>query len=273
MTCLDAKIVMNSISNDVFSTLRHVSTDEYDEQIFHSQNKSLSKQKLVDRTNKQEVVVGRRRYVTIGPEGKQCQHGMRWISDGTIDLESVYVEQESKATANRISIEIGTTRQRYANNSYSSATPVKDDAVLCTSHGHPINAHSSKQWSHMICDHVSHAAYLSKSAYDHSLSSRVAVQTNPLINPFSPASIRVAIVPGRRRWAHTFPIGRDRLPWHFHHLRQTEDQSKSRKNVNLAQWSLFVLPSTSKHILKEIVSKQSSALVTETPEPIRRIES
>lgn len=38
----------------------------------------------------------------------------------------------------------------------------------------------------------------------------VRMQSRPkaLINPFAPASIRIPMVPGRRRWAHAFPMGK-----------------------------------------------------------------
>ncbi|CAF4935944.1 unnamed protein product, partial [Rotaria socialis] len=41
------------------------------------------------------------------------------------------------------------------------------------------------------------------------------------------------MVPGRRRWAHTFPIGPNKIPWHFHHLRKMEGAIKCSMNVNI----------------------------------------
>jgi hypothetical protein len=46
------------------------------------------------------------------------------------------------------------------------------------------------------------------------------MQSRPkaLTNPFAPASIRIPMVPGRRRWAHTFPIGIKKFSYLFQKL-------------------------------------------------------
>ncbi|CAF1490972.1 unnamed protein product [Adineta steineri] len=56
------------------------------------------------------------------------------------------------------------------------------------------------------------------------------------------------MVPGRRRCAHTFPMGPNKLPWHFHHLRQTENTAHKKSNADGSMKSL-----TSKREKKEAI--------------------
>ncbi|CAF1551520.1 unnamed protein product, partial [Adineta ricciae] len=89
------------------------------------------------------------------------------------------------------------------------------------------------------------------------LFARLQARPKALTNPFAPASIRIPMVPGRRRWAHTFPMGPNKLPWHFHHLRQTEGATKQEVTVGISTCAHLVLPGTSKRIINGLVSKRT----------------
>lgn len=95
---------------------------------------------------------------------------------------------------------------------------VKDDSVLSTSHAtaasiagnHPYYS-TYNQSSHNLTHNSPNLSRLANSAETYFLASNAHAQTparpKALTNPFAPASIRIPMVPGRRRWAHTFPIG------------------------------------------------------------------
>jgi hypothetical protein len=99
---------------------------------------------------------------------------------------------------------------------------VKDDIVLSTSHSTSANANLAANLQY--CNTYNHSSQVlfcpqsltrvAQSAETYFLSShafaRFQAQQRPkaLTNPFAPASIRIPMVPGRRRWAHTFPIGK-----------------------------------------------------------------
>jgi hypothetical protein len=95
---------------------------------------------------------------------------------------------------------------------------VKDDIVLSTSHA----TSASIAGNHLYCDIFNQSSQIvsfkaqncyriAKSAETYFLAAHpfAHIHTRPkaLTNPFAPASIRIPMVPGRRRWAHTFPIG------------------------------------------------------------------
>jgi len=52
-------------------------------------------------------------------------------------------------------------------------------------------------------------------------------------------------------------IGPNKLPWHFHHLRQTEGTTKQELSVGLATCAHLVLPGTSKRIVNGLISKRT----------------
>jgi len=95
---------------------------------------------------------------------------------------------------------------------------VKDDIFLSTSHATSaglagnLTYHNTYQ-SSQVSVYTSHSfSRGAQSADTYFLSASVfaSMQAPPkaLINPFAPASIRIPMVAARRRWAHTFPIGR-----------------------------------------------------------------
>ena len=104
----------------------------------------------------------------------------------------------------------------------------------------------------IACSTPQRALHMAQSSESFFLSSkhyaRLRPRPKPLTNPFAPASIRTPMVPSRRRWAHTFPIGPNRLPWHFHHLRQAEDAERREMCLSDASVAHLVLPGTSKHL-------------------------
>ena len=53
-------------------------------------------------------------------------------------------------------------------------------------------------------------------------------------------------------------IGPNDLPWHFHHLRQSEAAIKRKILANALTCIQLVLPGTSKRVLDGFVSKRSS---------------
>lgn len=134
---------------------------------------------------------------------------------------------------------------------------VKDDIVLSTSHATSAGVltnfsyYNTYQASQLLCyssQSYSRAAAQSADTYFLSSNGIARIQSRPkaLTNPFAPASIRIPMVPGRRRWAHTFPIGPNKIPWHFHHLRQMEGAMKQEMLLNIANCAHLVLPGTSK---------------------------
>jgi len=107
---------------------------------------------------------------------------------------------------------------------------VKDDIFLSTSHatsaglpGH-LPYHNTYQSSQILFYNSQSFTRAAQSADTYFLSShayaRLQAQARPkaLTNPFAPASIRIPMVPGRRRWAHTFPIGKNKKKFFFSYL-------------------------------------------------------
>jgi hypothetical protein len=99
-------------------------------------------------------------------------------------------------------------------------TNVKDDIVLSTSHATSAglvgtlpyhHTYQSSQVLFYTSQSFSRTAAQSADTYFLSSSVFARIQARPkaLTNPFAPASIRIPMVPGRRRWAHTFPIGKN----------------------------------------------------------------
>jgi hypothetical protein len=99
---------------------------------------------------------------------------------------------------------------------------VKDDIFLSTSHSTSANANLAANLQYyntynqsaqiLFCPQSLTRAAQSAETYflsSHAYARRQA-QARPkaLTNPFAPASIRIRMVPGRRRWAHAFPIGK-----------------------------------------------------------------
>ncbi len=146
---------------------------------------------------------------------------------------------------------------------------IKDDIFLSTSHAGVsssiignIQFHNTfNQSSQVLFSNPHSLSRAAQSADTYFLSSSIfaQIQARPkaLTNPFAPASIRIPMVPGRRRWAHTFPIGPNKLPWHFHHLRQTEGTTKQEMSADITNCAHLVLPGTSKKIINGLVSKRT----------------
>lgn len=109
---------------------------------------------------------------------------------------------------------------------------IKDDIALSTSHAGAASSfinnnnpyHTTHNPAFQASVHIN-AQNLSRAAHsaDTYLSSsiifaRMQARPKALINPFAPASIRIPMVPGRRRWAHTFPIGKMTHIYHLFHI-------------------------------------------------------
>ncbi len=108
------------------------------------------------------------------------------------------------------------------NDSRHFNTNIKDDSFLSTSHATSAGLagnlpyHNTYQSSQVLCSSsqsFSRAAAQSADTYfllSHAFAQQQA-RPKALTNPFAPASIRIPMVPGRRRWAHAFPIGKKRI--------------------------------------------------------------
>jgi hypothetical protein len=146
---------------------------------------------------------------------------------------------------------------------------IKDDIYLSTSHaGAPssvignLQFHNTFNQSAQVLFYNPHSlSRAAQSADTYFLSSsifaRIQARPKALTNPFAPASIRIPMVPGRRRWAHTFPMGPNKLPWHFHHLRETENATKQELSADVSTCAHLVLPGTSKRITNGLISKRT----------------
>jgi hypothetical protein len=98
-------------------------------------------------------------------------------------------------------------------------TNVKDDMFLSTSHAISASIIGNLQYSNTY-NQSSQVSFgnpisLSRGAqsaetffYTSNIFARILTRPKALTNPFAPASIRIPMVPGRRRWAHTFPMGK-----------------------------------------------------------------
>ncbi|CAF4072663.1 unnamed protein product, partial [Adineta steineri] len=228
---LEVKNVMNSVAEESFMKPLHLSMEEYDAQVFRTKKKPLSKDNYSDKPTKPEIRVPRKRYVTLqyppssGEEeddGLQEQNGMVIVNNNTHIISEFH------------------------DDIHNFNTNIKDDIGLSTSHAGTSSSimdntlfhHTSNQSSQVLYYNPSNSSSrgLSQSADSYFLASNsfTRLQTRPkaLTNPFAPASIRIPMGPGRRRWAHTFPIGPNKIPWHFHHLRQTENTTHKKFNVD-----------------------------------------
>ena len=146
---------------------------------------------------------------------------------------------------------------------------VKDDLILSTSHaisssmvGNVVYQNTFNEYGQISFTNAQSLSRLARSAHTYFLSTNATTRILPvrpkaLMNPFAPASIRIPMAPGRRRWAHTFPMGPNKLPWHFHHLRQTEGAAKNRMRLSLVNCAHLVLPGTSKRINNGLISKRT----------------
>lgn len=145
---------------------------------------------------------------------------------------------------------------------------VKDDSTISTSHklSNSITSnyymnHAYYQLNHILSINPTRTSRLAQSAQTYFLSQNpfTRLQTRPkaLQNPFAPASISIPMVPSRRRWAHTFPIGPNKIPWHFHHLRKTENGTKTKMRFSVKHHAHIFLPGTTKRIVSGLVSKQA----------------
>lgn len=145
---------------------------------------------------------------------------------------------------------------------------IKDDICLSTSH---IGVSSSVIGNNQLQNTFTHTAQLlfsnphsfsrfAQSAETYFLTSsmlaRIQARPKALTNPFAPASIRIPMVPGRRRWAHTFPMGPNKLPWHFHHLRETGNAKKHESSVDINKHAHLLLPGTSKSNINRVIFKR-----------------
>ena len=95
---------------------------------------------------------------------------------------------------------------------------IKDDICLSTSHatsannlgGNLLFHHTYNQSQLLFYNQhsLSRAAQSADTCLSSHFRARIPSRPKALTNPFAPATIRIPMVPGRRRWAHTFPIGK-----------------------------------------------------------------
>jgi hypothetical protein len=96
---------------------------------------------------------------------------------------------------------------------------VKDDICLSTSHATSANNLGGNSQYHNTYNQSAQVLFYSQHSFSRgaqsadtylasNLFTRISARPKALTNPFAPATIRLPMVPGRRRWAHTFPIGK-----------------------------------------------------------------
>ena len=177
------------------------------------------------------------------------------LEEATIEEEETLQEPPGMSIVNSKTPALSTMH----NELRSFNAHVKDDIVLSSSHATSagvmtnLSYYNTYQASQLFCyssQSFSRAAAQSAETYFLSSNGLAHMQARPkaLTNPFAPASIRIPMVPGRRRWAHTFPIGPNKIPWHFHHLRQMEGAMKQEMLLSIANCAHLVLPGTSKQL-------------------------
>ena len=99
----------------------------------------------------------------------------------------------------------------------------KDDLILSTSHATSASIAGTFQYcntynqsSNLLSYKSRSLSRIAQSADTYFLLSnafaRKPARPKALTNPFAPASIRIPMAPGRRRWAHTFPMGTPSRP-------------------------------------------------------------
>ncbi|CAF3777058.1 unnamed protein product [Rotaria magnacalcarata] len=255
---LDAKNVMNSIEEDAFSKPLHMSMEEYDEKVFRSHNKLSTKDSHADKLTNTENRKARRRNITMG-----SIYGQSIEEEDSCDEKSGLSILKND---NHIMPDLYDTPRPYNAN-------IKDDLSLSTSHtGASSSSINNFQYQTtlnssfqlLFCNSQSFNR-MARSAETYFLQSNIfaRIQARPkaLINPFAPASIRIPMAPGRRRWAHTFPIGPNNLPWHFHHLRHTEGTTHEAMSTNVSKCAHMLLPGTSKKVTDGLVSRRPRHLV------------
>ncbi|CAF3848474.1 unnamed protein product, partial [Rotaria sp. Silwood1] len=251
---LDVTNIMNSIQEDQFSKPLHISMEEYDDQVFRTHTKLLTKDSHPDKSSKNENRVPRRRHITMGP----------------IYAQSIEEEEDSLSEQNGVLIVKNNTQlaHEFQDSPRSFNVNIKDDMSLSTSHGITSSSVTNNPQFHNIFNpsfqilfsNPQSLSRIAKSADTYFLSSsifaRIQARPKALINPFAPASIRIPMAPGRRRWAHTFPMGPHKLPWHFHHLRQNENTNKQEMSAGVTTYAHLVLPGTSKRLVNGLISKR-----------------
>ncbi|UJR27809.1 hypothetical protein I4U23_009078 [Adineta vaga] len=250
---LDAKNVMNSITEDFFIKPAHLSMEEYDAHVFKTAPKGLTEQ-----TSKTERVINgdgriaRRRNITMGPS----QPPLAEEEDTLQEPNGMLIVNNKPSTL----FGINDDPPQFNIN-------VKDDIVLSTSHITSTNLSADlqafntyNQSAQVLFYNPQSFTRAAQSADTYFLTSQIfaRLQARPkaLTNPFAPATIRIPMVPGRRRWAHTFPIGPENIPWHFHHLRKMKGALKQETLVCIATCAHLVLPGTSKQLTNSLKSKR-----------------
>ncbi|CAF3911665.1 unnamed protein product [Adineta steineri] len=269
---LDVKNVMNSITEEIFSKPVHLSMEEYDAQVFRTTTttKGATEQAcFADRVAKGEARKARRRNITMGP------------------THPVLVEEEEPSREPTGMLIINNKIAGINEDLRIFNTNIKDDIVLSTSHATSANIsgylsynNAYNQSPQVLFYPQSFSRAAAQSADTYFLTSHLYARMQPrpkaLTNPFAPASIRIPMVPGRRRWAHTFPIGPNKIPWHFHHLREIENAVKREIIASITTCAHLVLPGTSKRITNSLKSKrinQHSKTTSEISSRPKRIVS
>ncbi|CAF1097333.1 unnamed protein product [Rotaria sp. Silwood1] len=253
---LEVKNIMNSIEENTFTKPPHLSMEEYDAQVFRTSTKSAKDNKSSSRTTAKdgEARKPRKRNITMSPTHPASIEE----EDDTLHEPNGMLIVNNKTSS---SMGINDDPRQFNVN-------VKDDIYLSTSHTASASLAGNLQYHNTYNQSAQVLFYnpqsflrAARSADTYFLTTillaRMHSRPKALTNPFAPASIRIPMVPGRRRWAHTFPIGPNKIPWHFHHLRKMEGAIRHEMLVNISTCAHLVLPSTSKRIINGFISKRS----------------
>ncbi|CAF1152502.1 unnamed protein product [Rotaria sordida] len=253
---LEVRNVMNSIEENTFTKPPHLSMEEYDAQVFRTSTKSTKEYRSSYSTAAKggEARKARKRNITMSPTHPAS---IEEEDDILHEPNGMLIVNSKAATS------IGINDDPRQFNAY-----VKDDISLSTSHTTSTSIAGNLQY-HNTYNQSSQVLFYNPQSFLRAARSadtyflapiilaRMQARPKALTNPFAPASIRIPMVPGRRRWAHTFPMGPNKIPWHFHHLRKMEGAIKHDMLVNIGNCTHLVLPSTSKRILNGFISKNA----------------
>lgn len=187
---------------------------------FFSSNEQAS---TTDKNNKGQPRAQRKRHITMGPSrrtNKIIINSKNYFF--FFILDPALIEEEDSLPEPQGMLIVNNKTSLLPNTMHNDLrhfnANIKDDIFLSTSHATSAGLlgnlpyHNTYQSSQVLFyNPQSFSRMAAQSADTYFLASSVfaRLQSRPkaLTNPFAPASIRIPMVPGRRRWAHTFPIG------------------------------------------------------------------
>ncbi|CAF1417177.1 unnamed protein product, partial [Didymodactylos carnosus] len=256
----------SSSIEESFIKVPHLSGEDYDDQVFRTQPKGSVKNPYIDKyasdsarttdhLKKRHVTMG---YVRLDPT--PCEDDEIKISGGILinhnNGHNPWIDNDSDKELRLI-----------LNGS------IKDDLALTfhqpSSINHIYNSSYTQQPS------IFRQMAQSAETFFTEGHARLHPPPKALFNPFAPADIRIPMTYTRRRWAHTFPIGPNDVPWHFHHLRPN-DKTTRKIPVNLFAHAHRVVPGTTKMIRHLLPKHQHSKMGSDlngTSRPRRVVQS